>query len=282
MNSRTRKHRLIGVGLLLSALCLAPSARVNAFPPAPHHLIYGLVRDERGNPLTGEATIIMETSGGVRLTAQLVPGLEAGVNYELKAPMDAGIAQDLYKATALSPSAAFKLKVRIGTTDYLPIQMVGDFALLGDPAKRSRIDLTLGEDLDGDGLPDAWERAINADITKVGPNDDSDGDGMSNLAEYLAGTYAFDPENGFALDIVGFNEGRPQLEFTAIRGRNYSILASSDMKSWTPITFQLPDDAEDSAPRRAYQASDVRVLRVGANLPTSASGHLQFFKLQAQ
>ena len=30
---------------------------------------------------------------------------------------------------------------------------------LGKPSETTRLDLTLGEDSDGDGLPDAWERA---------------------------------------------------------------------------------------------------------------------------
>lgn len=270
------------VFLLLSALFLLPCASTHAFPPAPHHLLYGLVRDERGNPLTGEATIILETSEGVQLKARLVPGLEPGVNYELKAPMDAGVARDLYKATALSPAAAFTLKVRIGNTDYLPIQMLGNIALLGGPAQRTRIDLTLGEDSDGDGLPDAWERAINSDISKVGPDDDSDGDGLSNLAEYIAGTYAFDPENGFALSIVGMNEGRPQLEFTAIRGRSYTILGSSDLKTWSIVTFRVPADGAEASSRRLYQATDVRLLKVEADPPAAGATGIQFFKLLAQ
>lgn len=44
-------------------------------------------------------------------------------------------------------------------------------------------------DLDGDGMPDAWEKSFN--ITD--PQADPDGDGIKNLAEYLSGT---DPKDG--------------------------------------------------------------------------------------
>jgi hypothetical protein len=43
-------------------------------------------------------------------------------------------------------------------------------------------------DLDGDGLPDAWEESYFADITEYGAEDDPDEDGYTNLEEYTAGT----------------------------------------------------------------------------------------------
>ena len=92
--------------------------------------------------------------------------------------MAAGLTADAYKPTALSPLVPFKIYVRIGQVNYLPIQMKGNYAELGQPSGRTRLDLTLGEDLDGDGLPDAWERAILAllgpgkGLGDVNPNDD--------------------------------------------------------------------------------------------------------------
>ncbi|MBN1676799.1 MAG: Ig-like domain-containing protein, partial [Kiritimatiellae bacterium] len=54
---------------------------------------------------------------------------------------------------------------------------------------------TLNEDSDGDSLPDSWEQQIIAasggsltSVWQVLPADDFDGDGVSNVAEYLAGT----------------------------------------------------------------------------------------------
>ena len=47
----------------------------------------------------------------------------------------------------------------IAGKDYIPIEMIGDFQSMGRPVEL-RNDLTLGEDLGGDGLPDAWERSI--------------------------------------------------------------------------------------------------------------------------
>lgn len=253
---------------------------VEGFPPAPHHVLYGLVRDEYGNPLTQPgAEVVLETSTGVQIRGLVVPGIKPGVNYELKVPIDSGITSDLYKPTALRPTVPFKLQVRVGKVSYLPIEMTGDFAQLGLPGKSTRLDLTLGEDTDGDGMPDAWERAIiaslggNLTLAAINPGDDSDGDGLSNINEYVAGTYAFDPQNGYNLEIKGFNAGRPILEFTAIRGRTYTVLASDDLKSWSAVPFTVREGGVGAALRQNYLANDVRLLRIEAGGESLASAY---------
>ena len=272
--------------LLLTALCLTPSPSTHAFPPAPPHTIYGMVRDEWGNPLAFEdAEIIMLTASGATLQTGVAIQPADGVNYTLKAPMDSGLTSDAYKPTALKPYAQFLLKVKVGSQVFLPIEMNGVIGELGLPGKATRLDLTLGVDSDGDGLPDAWERALIQSLAglnslqDVDPNADSDNDGLSNLQEYLAGTYAFDPEDGLRLTIAGFNEGRPLVDFTVIRGRTYTILVSPDLKNWSEITFVIPAEGPGAAVRGSYTANDVRRLR--AELQTEASSGA-FFKLMTR
>ncbi len=279
-NSRHSFSSLLAV--LLCAIVLQDSSSIlQAYPPAPHHLFYGMVRDEFGSPIsTPGAEVILETSAGVQIKTQVISGLEPGVNYRLAVPMDAGIASDLYKPTALRPTVPFRIKVKIGTVTYLPIEMSGNFAQMGQPARRTLLNLTLGEDTDGDGLPDAWERLINSDITKVNPTDDPDGDKLTNLQEYLAGTYALDAKEGFTLNIVRLNSGSPVLEFLAIRGRTYTLFGSVDLKTWTPLTFRLTTEAAAATPRQNYQATDVRPLQVEPAAPDGSAP--RFFRLMAQ
>ena len=253
---------------------------VFAYPPAPHHLFYGMARDEYGSPLASGAVVILETSAGVQLKTTVIAGLEPGINYKLEVPMDAGLTSDLYKPTALKPTVPFQIKVIINGVTNLPIELHGNFALMGQPGQRTLLNLTLGEDSDGDGLPDAWERLINADISKVNPGTDSDGDGLTNLQEYLTGTYAFDPADGFTLTIVRLNNGRPVMRFLAIRGHTYTLLGSVDLKTWLPVSFHIPAEGADAPLRGDYQASDVRTIELEAD--PSAQSPPKFFKLMAQ
>ena len=254
---------------------------VAAYPPAPHHLFYGMVRDEFGSPIAAGAEVILETLGGVQIKTTVIPNLEPGVNYRLAVPMDAGITADLYKPTALRPTVPFLVRVRIGTVNYLPIEMIGDMSRMGQPGQRTLLNLTLGEDTDGDGLPDAWERLLNADLTKVKPGDDTDRDGLTNLQEYLAGTYAFDPKDGFTLNIVRMNGERPVLEFTAIRGRTYTLQGSPDLKTWTTQSFRIPAEGADAPTRGSYPAADVRKLQV-ESITAEGKPVPRFFRLMTQ
>jgi hypothetical protein len=261
-----------------------PAAR--AFPPSPHHTLYGLVRDEQGEPLTGEdVVLVLETATGVQLRAPLRPGREPGVNYRLQVPMDAGLTPDNYRPTALRPRVSFQMKVLIHGVAWLPLETRGNYARLGRPAESTRLDLTLGEDSDGDGLPDAWERALIAmldghpGLADIRPGDDSDGDGMSNLSEYLAGTYAFDPGDGFELKLLASDGEAARLQFTALRGHTYTIEGSEDLRQWRPVEFRLPDANPEDPPLSRYYAPDVRPLRVTV---TPADRTFRFFRLQVR
>lgn len=277
-----------GLRAALLALLLSAASSL-AFPPAPHHLIYGTVRDELGNPFNNPGTeVLLETGGPTPVRSALAPGAEPGVNYRLAIPMDSGATVDLYKPTALRPTAPFRLRVQVGNVTYLPIEMTGAAHLLARPGARSRVDLTLGVDADGDGLPDAWEHALiqmlggGLDLADIRPEADSDLDGLSNLDEYLAGTYAFDPADGFSLAILAPSTDQPMLEFTAIRGRSYTIHGSADMHDWTPVAFRLPADPVSAGGREHLIATETRLIRAQVAAPADGEPAWRFFKLQVR
>jgi hypothetical protein len=257
-----------------------------AFPPAPSHTIYGLVRDEYGLPLfVTNALIIFEPTNGVQITASIVPNLEPGVNYRLILSIDSGVAPDPYRITALQPNVQFRMRVKIGDVNYLPMEMVGNYATLGNPAESTRIDLTLGVDANGDGLPDAWQDLLIARLgpdAKIGPNDDADGDGISNMNEYLAGTYAFDPADGFRLKLVPNPAGAPLLEFMVVSPRTYTLFSSTNLQNWASIPFKVPADGPDAPTLPNYRATDIHILQVQPILPDDIPSAQFFFKVQAQ
>ena len=200
--------------------------------------------------------------------------------------MDSGTSGEAnaYIPTALRPFFQFRLKVQIGQTPYLPIEMHGNFSKIGQPGMSTRIDLTLGVDSDGDGLPDAWEQALidiyGGTLASIRPQDDTDGDGISNLDEYLAGTYAFDPTDGFVLTLTGVTDVASSMEFLAIRGRTYSIQSSPDFKTWTPVSFRIPAEGAKPVLRSTYLSTDVRKLQI--EVPAQAGRTNSFFKALVQ
>ena len=255
------------LAVLAVLLPLILVATAVAFPPAPHHTLYGMVRNQYGEPIIAiPSDVFLETPSGTQLRCSVANDPEPGVNYRLEVPMDSGTAPDLYKPTAMKPFFQFKLKVLIGPIAYVPIEMAGNFSQIGQPSLKTRIDLTLGVDSDGDGLPDAWEQALidiyGGTLASINPNDDTDGDGIPNINEYLAGTYAFDPSDGFRLSLLGLNQGNSQLEFLAIRGRTYTIQSSRNLQQWTSVDFRIVTGGVAGALQNNYQATDVRLLQV--------------------
>jgi hypothetical protein len=277
---KTKDARLSRWPLPAVVLFLAAVLTVQAFPPSPPHVIFGMVRGEDGEPIQqASVQIVLETTSGVQVVGLIAPNLEPGINYEMAVPMDAGITADPYIPNALTTRTPFLISVVSGSATFLPIEMAGDLRNLGDPGGETRIDLTLGVDSDGDGLPDAWEQVVISQLgggltlTDIRPDGDNDHDGLSNFSEYVAGTYAFDSEDGFALVVTETRQDGVTLEFLAIRNRSYEIQRTTDFKTWTAVPFRVP--AESDSLRQAYPATDVRVLRV--DVPVSAPTDVKYF-----
>ena len=199
--------------------------------------------------------------------------------------MDSGIAPDNYKPTALKPTLPFIIRVAIGDITYLPMEVVGKYQSLGKPAQSTRLDLTLGVDADHDGLPDAWQRLIRTVLgpnAKTGPNDDPDGDGLSNLNEYLLGTYAFIPDGGLRLTLVIQEGGKASLAFAVTPSRTYKVLRSTDLQTWVAQPFKIPANGEADPVRGSYTASDTRILQVEPQIPGGVANASDFFKVQVE
>ncbi len=272
----------LGWAFGLVAWTWAPHA--TAFPPLPHHTVYGLVRDELGTPLTAAGgEITLETLSGSTLKTVVSPGAGAGTNYRIEVPIDAGLTTDAYLPTAMQPTAPFRMRVKLGTRTYVPMEMKVDWARLGQPAEQSRVDLTLGEDTDGDGLPDAWERMmiqsgrLGLSLAQFSPTNRMNGNPLTVMEAYVAGTYAWDPKDGFRLDIASMEGTRPVLQFTALRGRSYTISGSDDLKSWQEVSFGVHSAA--GWPVTFLTTNKLTRVRVVVSVPAGAAPP-KFYRLQ--
>ncbi len=100
--------------------------------------------------------------------------------------------------------------------------------------------LSNGNDQDQDGLPDGWEQqVIDASLATNGPirtlrdvtpNGDFDGDGLSNYAEYVAGTSPVSAASRFAAFVPSLpTNGAITLSWPSLPGKIYSVYQTTDL-----------------------------------------------------
>ncbi len=124
----------------------------------------------------------------------------------------------------------------------------------------------------GDGIPDWWRLAffdhptgLAADLSRA--EDDSDGDGAPNLAEFLAGTSPLDAASAFRITRVTAASNEIQLFWTTRTNKSYQLQQTdrlSDGAAWTNLGSALSG------------TDGVLTQSVGA-----AAGTSRFFRVQA-
>jgi len=96
--------------------------------------------------------------------------------------------------------------------------------------------VTWGEDANGDGLPDDWQTLYFGEAQDNWPSvsTDSDGDGVSDRSEFLAGTNPRNPSSAFTAKV---NLGIPSNSFVWATqpGFVYQVQRSPDLKSWQDL-----------------------------------------------
>jgi len=278
-------HRIISTiatGFLSSAVLAI------AIPQAPV-VTYGLVRDEYGSPLDSavgaELLLVKDSAPDGTVYSRTVVGESAypGQNYRLQLEIDSE-----------GPSRSYA--VVSGTQMRIKCQIDGEAQNLTptptfttpENGTAQRLDFSLGDDADGDGLPDVWEawvllgdgRASDAAaIAAFKPGDDADGDGMTNGQEYLAGTDPFLSTDLLAITsfrrLPGSN--RVEIKFTTTYDRTYRIVKADSLNSpvWVPVATTRD---ENGVPAFETYNGTSRIITVYLDVDDASSA---FFRVAA-
>jgi len=94
-------------------------------------------------------------------------------------------------------------------------------------------------DRDRDGLPDGFEQEMFGNLTTSNGSGDTDGDGVSDVEEWIAGTHPGKPGSVARLNLSR-SPGATHLTWSGQPGRTYRILWSKDLDGFTPVTEAVP------------------------------------------
>ena len=286
------KKASLGTDLTLALRCvfslLMAMGIASAFPPAPYYTLFGVVRDQVGQTVTAEGAEVILLKGGVEVGRTPITSSQIDRSYELNMRLDQNRSgTTFYTDKAVAAGGLFSLVVSMNGSLFYPIEVSGNLTA-GKGGERVKLDLTLGEDIDKDGLPDTWEAWQlhqagfypddngNWDLSLLDKNGDFDKDGNSNLLEYIAGTFAGDATETFVLTIKEKLPQSVRFEFFGITGKVYTIESSLDMKTWTRVPFAVGAPGTGST---GYQATDVSVVSA---FTAPRSGSSEFYRLSVR
>ena len=98
-------------------------------------------------------------------------------------------------------------------------------------------------DLDHDGMADEWALAHGFDPgNRDDAVQDADGDGHTNLQEYLTGTDPRDPLSNMRITTVHVDAATIRIKFTTVAGKRYAVERTTNLfgGTWQIVTNRVP------------------------------------------
>ena len=230
----------------LTLLCLSPTTAAQAPVALPPFIITGRIIDYRG---AGVQSAEVRVRKGTTLLVRGKVGpfdADTSANYALAVPMSNA---DI--STAASTGDALTLEIEAGADTYSDTNVTITAA---KPGRTLKLNIRAASCTNPYGVSDAYLDDVRVYVDACGidgffdadgnyrPDADFDGDGVSNYAEYLAGTDPFDTDDA-GLKILTWKavEDNPDvMEATFLPGPNRSYSAErADATAAPALSFEL-------------------------------------------
>lgn len=263
-------------------------AAEDAFPdPGPDTVWDGAIGLTTNVPVAGEIEVDIDrdiysvsVQGGKQYDIRVTPGPGSSAlrNAEVDLLAGGGMYPRIQQFDTVREPSATGSYAQPNGSNWTVYVSVGGFKKFTTGAYEITVEEKDVEDADGDGLPDAWERAQfpNDAIADVDPDADPDGDGLTTREEFLLGT---DPDDlhlpSQALAITSM-EGVPpnRITWNSMPMREYAVVAVPSLPLETAASTdevgRVKAYTESSSLMVSDPSSERRFYHVRVTVPASA------------